>query len=94
MENQSNTNETGNIVLDLQQSQNSINPNNQSKSLQDYFNDLIPHAMGGAYINFMMNEDQACIKSSYKVNYKRLAEIKNKFDPTNFFHINQNIQPA
>lgn len=61
---------------------------------KDYYNDLIPHAMGGAYVNFMMNEDQKRVKDSYKGNYDRLAKIKREYDPTNFFHINQNIKPA
>ncbi len=65
-----------------------------SKWSKDYYNDLIPHALGGAYVNFMMNEDHERVKTSYKGNYERLGEIKTKFDPTNMFHINQNIRPA
>ncbi|WP_242206440.1 FAD-binding oxidoreductase [Aestuariivivens insulae] len=61
---------------------------------KDYFDALAPHAMGGGYVNFMMNEGQERIKASYKENYKRLVEIKTKYDPTNFFHINQNIKPS
>ncbi len=60
---------------------------------KDYFDALTPYAMGGAYVNFMMEEGQARIKSSYKDNYDRLVEIKTKYDPDNFFHINQNIKP-
>ncbi|WP_418602412.1 FAD-binding oxidoreductase [Hwangdonia sp.] len=60
---------------------------------KDYFDALAPYAMGGAYVNFMMEEGQARIKSSYKDNYDRLVEIKTKYDPDNFFHINQNIEP-
>ncbi|WP_411766761.1 FAD-binding oxidoreductase [Winogradskyella sp. A3E31] len=60
---------------------------------KDYFNALKPHAMGGAYVNFMMNEGQERIKEAYKNNYERLVEVKTKYDPDNFFHINQNIKP-
>ena len=60
---------------------------------KNYFDALSPFAMGGAYVNFMMEEGQARIKSSYKDNYNRLVEIKTKYDPENFFHINQNIKP-
>lgn len=70
------------------------NADKVTKWSKDYYNDLIPHALGGAYVNFMMNEGQEQVKSSYKDNYKKLVEIKTKFDPTNFFHINQNIKPA
>ncbi len=52
-----------------------------------------PYAMGGGYVNFMMEEGQERIKNSYKENYDRLVKIKTKYDPTNFFHINQNIKP-
>lgn len=60
---------------------------------KDYYNALKPHAMGGAYVNFMMEEGQERIQDSYKENYDRLVEIKSKYDPNNFFHINQNIKP-
>ncbi|CAL65161.1 FAD-binding oxidoreductase [Christiangramia forsetii] len=61
---------------------------------KDYFDALKPYAMGGAYVNFMMNEGQDRIKASYKGNYDRLVEVKTKYDPTNFFHVNQNIEPG
>jgi hypothetical protein len=59
-----------------------------------YWEALHPHSMGGAYVNFMMDEGQARIQASFRGNYQRLAEIKTKYDPDNFFHINQNIEPA
>jgi len=42
----------------------------------------------------MHEEDQERIKASYRDNYARLAQIKAKYDPSNLFHVNQNIQPA
>jgi FAD/FMN-containing dehydrogenase len=41
----------------------------------------------------MKDEGQDWVKASYKDNYDRLAEIKNKYDPDNFFRVNQNIKP-
>jgi hypothetical protein len=61
---------------------------------KEYWNALHPHSSGGAYLNFIMNEGQERIKASYKHNYDRLSKIKSKYDPTNFFRINQNILPA
>jgi len=61
---------------------------------KDYWDALHPYSEGGAYLNFMMNEGQDRIRASYKDNYERLAEIKQKYDPNNFFRVNQNILPA
>ena len=45
-------------------------------------------------MNFMMEEGKERIKASYRDNYERLAAVKSKYDPTNFFRVNQNIKPA
>jgi FAD/FMN-containing dehydrogenase len=60
---------------------------------KDYWEALHPYSSGGAYSNFMMDEGQERVKASYKHNYDRLTKIKAKYDPTNFFRINQNIKP-
>ena len=64
---------------------------------KDYWEALHPYSSGGAYLNFMMSEGedgQERVKSSYGVNYERLTSIKKKYDPNNFFRVNQNIKPA
>jgi FAD/FMN-containing dehydrogenase len=53
-----------------------------------------PFAEEGVYVNFLADEGEAHIRASYGDNYKRLAQVKNRYDPTNFFHVNQNIKPA
>lgn len=60
---------------------------------KDYWEALHPYSSGGAYSNFMMDEGQERVKASYKHNYDRLTKIKAKYDPTNFFRVNQNIKP-
>ncbi|ETN94391.1 FAD-binding oxidoreductase [Zhouia amylolytica] len=70
------------------------NADKVTKWCKGYFDALTPYAMGGAYVNFMMEEGQDRVKASYRGNYDRLAAIKAKYDPGNFFHINQNIKPA
>ncbi len=62
----------------------------------DYWKALHPFAVdaGGAYVNFMMEEGQERIRASYQQNHSRLVELKNKYDPDNFFHVNQNIRPS
>lgn len=60
---------------------------------RDYYTGMLPYASnGGAYVNFMMEEGQDRIKASYGSNYDRLVKIKEKYDPNNFFHVNQNIK--
>jgi FAD/FMN-containing dehydrogenase len=65
-----------------------------SRWAQDYWEELHPSSAGGSYVNFMMNEGQDRVRASYRGNYERLAQIKDRYDPDNVFHINQNIQPA
>ena len=55
---------------------------------------LSPYSAGGAYVNFMMDEGDDRIRATYGKNYDRLARIKKRYDPTNFFRVNQNIKPA
>ncbi|MFN8449386.1 MAG: BBE domain-containing protein [Anaerolineae bacterium] len=59
---------------------------------REYWDALHPYC-GGAYVNMMMDEGEERVKAAYRDNYVRLAAIKAKYDPTNLFHINQNIKP-
>lgn len=65
-----------------------------TKWCKDYFDAVHPFSSGGAYVNFMMDEGQERVKASFRDNYDRLATLKKKYDPTNFFRVNQNIRPA
>jgi FAD/FMN-containing dehydrogenase len=42
----------------------------------------------------MMKEGEEKVKAAYGKNYDRLKSVKKKYDPDNFFHVNQNIKPA
>ena len=59
-----------------------------------YWQAIHPHSLGGAYVNFMMEEGDNRIRATYGDNYDRLAAAKRQYDPTNFFRVNQNIKPA
>jgi FAD/FMN-containing dehydrogenase len=61
---------------------------------RDYWDAVHPHSGGGAYVNFMMDEGQERVKATYRDNFERLVDIKNKYDPTNLFRVNQNIRPT
>ncbi len=61
---------------------------------KDYWTALHPYSAGGGYVNMMMDEGEERVKAAYDANMGRLAATKTRYDPTNFFHINQNIKPA
>lgn len=59
-----------------------------------YYEALTPWA-NGVYSNFLEAEGEARIRQAYPaMTYARLAQIKRRYDPTNLFHLNQNIRPA
>jgi hypothetical protein len=46
-------------------------------------------------VNFMMDdENDGRVEATYGSNFKRLSEIKKKYDPQNLFRVTQNIRPA
>lgn len=51
-----------------------------------------PSSPGGVYVNYLSNEGDARIRAAYGANYERLVALKHKYDPTNLFRFNQNIQ--
>jgi FAD/FMN-containing dehydrogenase len=59
-----------------------------------YWEELHPTSAGGAYINFMMEEGQDRVRASYRGNFDRLLQVKDRYDPDNAFHVNQNIRPT
>lgn len=60
-----------------------------------FFKASAPYATGGVYVNFMTQEETDRIQSAYKpAVWKRLVEVKNKWDQENVFHMNQNIKPS
>jgi FAD/FMN-containing dehydrogenase len=61
---------------------------------RDYWTALHPYSAGGGYVNMIMDEGEDMVKAAYRDNYARLARIKAKYDPSNLFHVNQNIKPG
>ena len=53
-----------------------------------------PFSTGGVYANKLGEEGTERVQAAFGANYAKLAGVKNKYDPTNFFHLNQNIRPA
>jgi Berberine and berberine like len=50
----------------------------------------------GVYVNFLDSDDDTSrVREAYGDDtYRRLAEVKAKYDPENVFHNNKNIQPS
>jgi UDP-N-acetylenolpyruvoylglucosamine reductase len=72
-------------------------PNNNERLrtwTKDYWEGLHSFSAGGGYVNMIMDEGEERVKAAYRDNYMHLAQIKAKYDPNNFFHVNQNIKPA
>ena len=56
---------------------------------------MAPHVTAGAYLNFTSDAGEERVRSAYgPATYARLVELKDRFDPTNLFHLNQNILPS
>jgi FAD/FMN-containing dehydrogenase len=53
-----------------------------------------PYSHQGTYVNFLSVPGEDAVKATYGINYPRLAALKRRYDPDNFFHLNRNIKPA
>lgn len=48
----------------------------------------------GRYVNYLSDDDVTSVPDAYGPNLHRLKQVKHRYDPTNRFHLNHNIQPA
>ena len=53
-----------------------------------------PHLPSAVYVNDLGDEGEDRARNAYGDNYPRLVALKNKYDPTNLFRLNQNIKPT
>src|ERR671920_541800 len=60
------------------------------------FSDMRRFSNGGLYLNFpgFLEEGEQLLRDVYGENYEQLVALKNKYDPTNLFRLNQNIKPT
>ena len=61
---------------------------------REYWNAVEPFASGEVYVNHLDAEEATRIRAAYGGSYDRLVALKNKYDPTNLFRMNQNIRPT
>jgi hypothetical protein len=64
--------------------------------LRDLNADMKAFSDGSSYLNFpgFQEEGDEMIRQAFGAQYSRLAALKQKYDPTNFFSLNQNIKPT
>ena len=59
-----------------------------------YWHAVHPYNLGGGYVNFMMDdESDDRLRATYGDNFRRLRQVKARWDPGNVFRVNQNIEP-
>ena len=55
---------------------------------------LKPYSSGGYLLNYLGDEELDAVRAAFGSNHARLVELKTKYDPTNFFSLNQNVAPV
>lgn len=61
---------------------------------RDFHDATHPYAHG-VYVNFLSDEGKGRVREAYSDEvWNRLVEVKDKYDPENFFQLNQNIEPS
>lgn len=61
---------------------------------RESYDAMRPSFSAGRYVNYLGDDDgEDAIAAAYGPNYQRLRALKSKYDPTNLFHLNQNIRP-
>jgi FAD/FMN-containing dehydrogenase len=61
---------------------------------REFWTAVEPFASGDVYVNHLDSEEATRIRAAYSHGYDRLVALKNKYDPTNLFRMNQNIKPT
>jgi len=52
-----------------------------------------PFSGGAMYLNYLSKRDDEATRTAYGSNYQRLVDLKSRYDASNFFSCNRNIQP-
>jgi hypothetical protein len=75
------------------------NPDDDGKNIawvREFVEDMQEFSDGSRYLNFagFQEEGSELVRKGYGNQFERLARLKVKYDPTNFFRLNQNIVPG
>lgn len=61
---------------------------------REFWEAMRPFLAEAVYVNYLGDVDEESVRAAYGPKYRRLTALKDKYDPTNFFHMNQNIKPT
>jgi hypothetical protein len=61
--------------------------------IRELFNKLRPAMKPGVYTNFMSGDEQDRVPEAYRERWDHMVAVKTKYDPKNFFRLNQNVVP-
>jgi FAD/FMN-containing dehydrogenase len=64
-----------------------------SAFVRSVFDAMAPFLRSGVYSNYLGDEGDARVRAAYGPAYDRLVGLKRRYDPTNFFRLNQNVVP-
>lgn len=73
-----------------------LEPEDDEKNItwaRNFWNEIEPFTKG-VYVNHLDADDNTRVRNAYRENYAMLQEIKSKYDPDNFFRLNNNIPPV
>jgi hypothetical protein len=73
-----------------------VDPSENDKNIQwtrNTLNAMRPFSRDSVYVNYLDAGEEERVRNAYGANYEKLVALKNKYDPTNFFRLNQNIKP-
>jgi FAD/FMN-containing dehydrogenase len=75
-----------------------LNPADNTRNIawgRESYDAMRPYFTSGRYVNYLGEDDgEDAVAAAYGSNYQRLRTLKAKYDPTNLFHLNQNIRPG
>ncbi len=75
-----------------------VDPADSDKNVQwarDYWEAMQPFTRESVYVNYLDADEEDRIRAAYGADkHERLVALKNKYDPTNLFQVNQNIKPT
>jgi FAD/FMN-containing dehydrogenase len=61
---------------------------------REFHEAMAPYATDGVYANYLDRDERDRVEAAYGVNYDRLVNVKNRWDPENRFRLNQNVEPT